>query len=43
MSGMLKLIQNGALFLLYYLDRGSYLIGGHFNILEYSQTMITQI
>ena len=42
-TGMLKLLQNGAPLPLYYLGSGSILIGGHYNILEYSQTMITQI
>ena len=40
---MLKSLQNGAPLLLYYSGRGSNLIGGHYYILEYSQTMITQI
>ena len=33
----------GSSLLLYNLGRGSNLIGGHYNILEYSQTMIIQI
>ena len=42
-TGMLKSLQNGTPLLLYYLGRGSNLIEGHYEILEYSQTMITQI
>ena len=42
-TSMLKLLQNGAALLFYYLGRDSNLIGGHYNILEYSLTMITQI
>ena len=42
-KGMVKSLQNGAPLQIYYLGRGGNLIRGHYNILEYSQTMSTQI